>query len=139
MFWMCPPQSVKTCDTPSALNARATIRPPCIIVVSSGGERNTTMVGTDVYARCPWRVRIALVVAVLVALPAAARAQSFYLRDGRLYADGVDVGEATGLLVRVDAASGTHARARFDGTTISFDAELDVAVAHLQVGVGADT
>src|SRR5437868_6859780 len=50
MMW--PPQSVKTCETPSCASARATTRPPCIVIRipllwarSFGGVRPRT--------RCP--------------------------------------------------------------------------------------
>src|SRR5512138_1949629 len=97
------------------------------------------MVETRAAMWCPCRVRALFVAMVFASLPTTAAAQSFYLRSGRFYADGVDVGEAVSLPVRADAAQGVFARVRFDGTTIALDAQIDLRTAHLQVGVGADT
>src|SRR5262249_34926338 len=46
---MCPPQRVKTCDTPSCRSARATTRPPCIAMLGILSSDGTSGPELDVF------------------------------------------------------------------------------------------
>lgn len=77
--------------------------------------------------------------ATLCALtPNVVRAQSFFLAEGSLHAEGVRVGAASRAPVRVVAAHGENVSIAYEGRRIRFEAEIALDESHLQVGVSRD-
>ncbi len=79
------------------------------------------------------------VLLALLAAPAVAQGQSYFLQQASLYDGDVVVGTALHAPVVAEAAPGGRVALTYEGAAIAWRAQVTLVDAHLQAGVGAET